>query len=351
MVYPERYVTSLATVHRPRIIPVPGRVLCRVGDQVTADGVIAETELPTGYHLLDVAEVWGTPIADVLQLMVKQIGEIVEQGDVIARIGIVLKQECVSPVDGRIVDAHGSRILIEKIPQYLELKAFYPGQIARLLPGKGAVVEATGALIQGVWSSGEELRGRLEPVVADSGVSLTADRINASHMGTILVGGRSIGTEAIAQAVENQVRGVIVGSIPSDLLSAIQAAPFSVIVTEGFGDLPMDTRTFDLLCAHEGREACLNPNPGGSRQGCWPEVMIPLPADSPPPVAEYGAPLRVGARVRILRAPYENVRGQVVALSTHARKLETGMRARGATVELESVGRVFVPVENIEILH
>ena len=81
-----------------------------------------------------------------------------------------------------------------------------------------------------------------------------------------------------------------------------------------------------------------------------PEVVIPLPAEGRPPTAGYGGTLDVGARVRVLRAPYESAIGQVISFPSLPRQLESGIRARGAIVDLDGT-RVFVPFENLEIVH
>jgi hypothetical protein len=52
----------------------------------------------------------------------------------------------------------------------------------------------------------------------------------------------------------------------------------------------------------------------------------------------------------VLRAPYENRVGRVVALSQLPHRLPSGVRAYGADVEIELEGRAFVPLENLEIL-
>jgi hypothetical protein len=174
--------------------------------------------------------------------------------------------------------------------------------------------------------------------------------ITAAHMGTVLVGGRTLDTEAMAQAIQNQVSGVIVGSVTSDLLPAIEASGLSVVATEGFGDFPINPSAFELLQSCSGRECCLSP----LLQQRWdvrrPEVVIPLPAEGNPPSARYKGVLELGARVRILRAPYENAIGQVFSFPSQPRTLESGVRGKGALVDVDGT-HVFVPLLNLEILN
>jgi hypothetical protein len=350
MLYTESYAIPLATIHRKRTLPVPGEVQCRYGDVVAADRIIAEVEMPMGYHVLDLERILGMRVRNANRILVKEVGSSVEAGEVIARVGRFAKRECVAPATGKIANAGGRKVLIQVTPQHIRLPAFYPGKIVNLIPERGAVIEATGALIQGIWGMGPEVRGRLECVVPEGKASLVADMITAAHMGTILVGGRALDTEAIAEAVRNQVSGVIVGSVTSDLLPAIEASGLALVATEGFGDFAINPSAFELLQSYSGHECCLSP----LLQQRWdvrrPEVVIPLPAEGKPPTAAYGSTLDEGTRVRILRAPYENAIGQVFSMPSQPRTLESGIRARGALVDVDGT-RVFVPFQNLEILH
>ncbi len=68
----------------------------------------------------------------------------------------------------------------------------------------------------------------------------------------------------------------------------------------------------------------------------------------PPPV---GAPLNVGARVRIVRPPHLGAVGTVTAIVPKAQRVASGARLQGAQVELGGgTGKVFVPYVNLELL-
>jgi hypothetical protein len=350
MICAESYATLLATIHRKRTLPVRGLVQCNYGDTVAADRIIAEVDTPMGYHVLDLEQLLGVRVRDARRILTKEVGAAVEQGDVIARVGRLVKRECVSPATGTILNAGGRKVLIQVTPQHIRLTAFYPGKIVNLIPERGAVIELTGALVQGTWGTGPEVRGRLECLVPDGETPLSAAMITAAHMGTVLIGGRALDTDVIAQAIQNQVSGVVVGSVTSELVPAIKASGLSLVAMEGFGDSAINSSAFQVLQSHSGRECCLNP----LLQMRWdvrrPEVVIPLPAEGKPPVAGYGGRLDVGTRVRVLRAPYENAIGQVVSFPSQPHRLDSGIRTLGAIVDLDGT-RAFAPFENLEIVH
>ena len=348
MLYPECSINLLAKVYHKRVLPTHGRVLRQVGEAVMPGTVIAEADVPQGYRLLDLERILGVRVRNMDKVLVKKVDDAVEEGEVIARAGVLSKAVCVSPVTGRILDARDNRVLIEVAPRRIDLTAFYPGRIVNLLLGLGAVIETTGALVQGVWGTGKMVRARLESIVEDGGAALTADLISAAHMGTILVGGRTFDREALDAAVYNEVRAVIVGSIGSELRPLVEASSLALMVTEGFGDFPMNASAFDVLHSYTGREACFSPTTRLRWEGIRPEVVIPLSSEEEPSEIEYGVPLEVGTRVRKLRAPHENALGWVASLPSHPYLVESGIRTLGAEVELDSVGKVFVPLENLE---
>ena len=346
MIYAECFVSSLITVHRRRTLPAPGVVLCRFDEQVSSDRVIAEAEVAQGYRLLDLENELGMRVKDAGQVLQSEIGAMVQAGEVIARRRGLFKRTCVSPVQGTIVDARQGKVLIEVVPEHVELRALYPGKVVNLIPDRGVMIESTGGLIQGMWGAGRARRGRLECLVSAADEALEPDQIQAAHMGTILVGGRGIGQETLARALEYQVGGLIVGSIRSDLLPVLEQSDLSLVATEGFGAFAINAKAFDLLRSQSGQDVCLNPALEANR----PEIFIPQDVESPPPIAELGAQVEVGTTVRALRAPYENEIGQVVSLPPRPFRLESGVRTLGAEVDLASVGKVFIPFENLEIV-
>ncbi|MBN1642015.1 MAG: hypothetical protein JXA09_12340 [Anaerolineae bacterium] len=350
MPYAECYVTPQATIRRRRALPVPGRVLCRYGDQVASDRIIAEADVAMGYHLLDLAYHLQTRRIDMGRVLVKKVGDPVEAGEVIARAGWLFRTECRSPAKGKLIDARRGKVLIETVPEHIDLRALYPGSVVNVIPERGALIEITCALVQGAWGTGRELRGQLDCVVPDRESVLTADMIHVSQMGTVLVGGRTLDRRAIDAAVENEVGAVVVGSLSSGLLPAIEASGLSAIATEGFGDFAMSARMFDLLLSNVGREACLSPAVRTRWAVHRPEIVIPLAQEARAPALEPGMDLAVGSPVRVLRAPYANVLGQVSALPAMPRRLASGVRARVAEVDLGPVGKAYIPFENLEIL-
>jgi hypothetical protein len=348
--YAERYVARLVTIRRQRTLPFPGRVTRRLGERVAAESIIAETDRPRGYHLFKLDQVLGRRIRNPARVMVKRTGDTVEEGEVLARTGAIVSRQYVSPVEGQILDMRGNRVLIQVAPQHIELSAFYPGQIVDVLPGMGAVIETSGTLVQGAWGTGRALRATLYVPVPGEDAPLLPGQISDQHVGAIVVGGRTLDEDAIAQATESRVRAVVVASISSRLLPMVQESGLSLILTEGVGDFPMAADAFELLQSCVGQEVCLNPSPQGASRVQRPEIFCYAPGEDGPPLAAPTMSLEVGARVRALRAPYQNDVGEILSLPASPRRLSSGAQVWGAEVDLESAGVVFIPLENLEIL-
>lgn len=355
MYYPvESRITPLTTIRRERLLPAPGQVLVGSGEMVGPADVVARCQLPGEVRVIDVSRALGIQRERATKYVRKAIGDTVQVNDVLAvPRGLIgqLRKSCRSPVDGQIAEIRDGLILIESEATTFELRAHIKGQVTNVMPNRGVVISAAGALIQGVWGSGGESEGILKMLVDSPLKPLRARSIDVSCHGTVIVGGRIIEEAALEQAVEARVRGIIAGGVNADLCPVLEALPFPVLITEGFGDLPMSQPVFSLLYSNMGREAMLSADTltrWGARR---PDVLIPLRADEEMPHEDtHIPPLEVGDQVRALRAPYLGSMGVVADLPTQPRVMESGARLPVAVVVLEDREQVSIPLANLELI-
>lgn len=346
----ETQVSPLATVRRERVLPAPGEVVVRIGDRVEPTQIIARADLPGDFRILQVARILGIPASQVNRHLRIKLGDTVQEGQVIAKRGFGKIIE--SPIDGMMTASGSGRVLIEAPPLPFELRAYIPGMITNIAGTYGAIVETTGAVVQGVWGAGVESFGVLKRLVKSPDKPLRARDIDPSCHGTIVIGGSGMNESIIERAEELQVRGIVTGGFSPELIPRVKSLPFPIVVTEGIGMMPMSAPIFALLTTNEGREAAIS----GRMRTRWgvirPEVIIPLPADTVPSTqAQPGTSLTEGTRVRVVRAPYAGRVGTIVALPPHARHIETKARVRGAEVKLEEEEKpIFIPLANLEVL-
>lgn len=353
MYYPfESQVTPLTKVRRERVLPARGQILVHVGQRVEPMQVIAQANLPGDFYILPVARLLGIPVSQVKRCLRVKLGDVVRRGQVVAAPRGLSARSVKSPIDGVMTASGGGRVLIEARPTKFELNAYVSGTVTSVLGDYGVVIETTGAVIQGVWGTGGESFGVLKRIVKSPDKPLRPRDIDPSCQGTIIVGGVGLSESVLERAQELQVRGIVTGGLPPELLRHVKRFSFPVVITEGVGEVPMSTPIFRLLTTNDGREASIS----GRVKPRWgvmrPEVVIPLPAETVPSAqVQLRAPLAVGAQVRVVRAPYMGRVGTVVALPARDRRIETGARVRGAEVNLDQEASVFIPLVNLEVLY
>ncbi len=354
MYYPtETRITPLTTIRRERLLPSRGQVLVRPGEVVGPNDVVARCQLPGKVLVVDVARALGVRRERVARFLRKNAGDSVQADEPLAAPRGVwgrFRRGCRAPVDGRIVAIRNGLVLIEAAATTLELTAHTRGQVTNVMPNLGVVISTVGALIQGVWGTGGEAEGVLKVLVDNPQKPLRTKAIDVSCHGTLVVGGRILDKQTLEQAVEAKVRGIIVGSVNADLLPVLRAMPFPILITEGFGALPMSAPAFSLLQANLGREAMIS----ASTQTRWdvrrPEVIIPLRSEELPPEKPGPLALEVGMWVRVTRGSHLGAVGSVTDLPARPQAVESGCRLPVAEVELEKAGKVLVPLANLELI-
>lgn len=351
--YPsEVRVTPLIKIRRERLLPAPGEVLVSPGDRVEAAQVVARANLPSDFRIVPVARLLDVSAGEMKKLLSVKLGDQVRQGQPVAKQRGLFGRTVKSPIDGVVTARGGGRILIEAPPVPFELRAYVKGTVSNVMSQHGAVIETTGAVIEGTWGAGGESFGVLKSLVNRPHHPIQARAINPSCHGTVLIGGAKLDEESLERAEEQGVKGFITGGLPPRLLPLVEAVSFPVIATEGLGEIPMSRPIFDLLTTNEGREAALS----GDMQVRWnierPEVVVHLPSEAQPtPPEQIGAPLTEGTPVRVVQPPYMGQVGTVVELPQHPRAIETGAMTRCAEVELEQEGAtVYIPLINLEVL-
>ncbi|MCS7250967.1 MAG: hypothetical protein RMK32_04940 [Anaerolineae bacterium] len=345
----------LVTIRRERRLPIPGKVLVQRGDGVESTTVIAVAEQPASVAIVDVARMLKISPDRATAYLQRKLGTSVRTGEPIARRRVWLGLRTLvarSPVDGEIVMAGGGKALIRAGMRPFELRAGFPGTVVDILPSRGAVIQTTGALIQGFWSTGTDFSGMIR-IVTGAAEPLRARAIDPMAQGTIVVGGAWIEPSALEQAERFQVRGIIAGSMEASLLPMLRELSFPVVLIEGFGHLAMHPGIFRIFSLYQGREAFVlsSPTDPSSPSG-RPEILIPAPTENPPPPEPSSEiPLQPGIRVRLLREPYRGRTGVVSRISPHPWTLDSGLRSWCAEIHLDSEeSKIWVPIYNMEIL-
>jgi transcription antitermination factor NusG len=366
---PGLLVTPRTRYRARRVLPIAGEVLVRVGDRVQARDVVARTELPGDVTPLNLAHQLSLPPGHVAECMLKREGERVEVGEVIARTkGIFgfFKSEYVSQTAGTIesISRVTGQVLVRGAPLPVEVRAFVTGEVTEVLPGEGCVVEAEVSRVQGIFGIGGEAFGPIRLSCRQHDEPLTPELITPQMLGAVVVGGARMTGEAVRRGVEVGCAAIVSGGIDdADLreilgydlgvaITGTEQIGLTLIITEGFGEIAMAERTFQLLASREGAEASVTGATQIRAGVLRPEILIPVDAQSPLAATDQpgGGTLEVGSTVRIVRDPHFGVIGTVTALPPELHTLESGSRARVLVVRTGEGGEVTVPRANVELI-
>ena len=365
-------VTRRTKLRRERILPLKGEVLVEKGGRLTAEEVVAKTDLPGGVQTINVVNILGITPSEILEFMLKKEGDPIEENEPIAQnkplFGLsFLKTQVKSPIKGfveRVSDTTGQVILREP-PVPVQIHAYIDGVVAEILPGEGVVMETEASFIQGIFGICGEANGDLEVVVDGPADVLSEDRIKPEHKGKILAGGSLITAGAFKKAREMGVNGVIAGGFNDQDLKGVLGYDLGVaitgtenlgttlVVTEGFGKIPMAPKSFELLKDRNGSRASISGATQIRAGVIRPEIIIPHNSSSAS--VEEGAAgdrkgMEIGNQVRVIREPYFGEIGRVKSLPHELTRVESETKVRILEVDFGDGVGVIIPRANVEMI-
>lgn len=356
-------------LRKERRLPLPGEVHVSEGQQVVASDLVASTHLPGNVTTVNVARDLNLQPGEVPRAMIVSEGDAVEPGQLIAETKALwglFHSTATSPIAGTIetISAVTGQVLLRGEPIPVRMDAYIAGAVVETLGDEGVLIEATCALMQGIFGIGGEAYGPLALRAQTPEDTLDESAIDDTCKGKVIVGGSLVTGEALEKAVEVGAKGIVVGGVGHQDLDAFLGYPLGVaitgheqkgitlIITEGFGRISMAQRTFNLLKAREGVQASINGATQIRAGVIRPEVIITYPEGEAPPISdvEAGAGLRIGSSIRLIRDPYFGVLATVVELPEHPRQIETEADVRVLVAELEDGHRIEAPRANVEVV-
>jgi hypothetical protein len=350
MIAPVNHVIGLTTIIRERLLPVSGEVLVRQSQKVSPVDVVAETHWAREHVLLDVARMLGITPNQADRLIKCRVGDRIPAGTEIAMSKGVFPRRVTTPREGRVVAVGAGQILMEAGETKLELRAGIPGAVIEIIPDRGVVIQTTGALIQGIWGNGRIDTGLLVNLADQPDHILDADQLDISLRGSIILGGMLKDEETLMAAAQLPVRGLILSSVPSALIPQMREMRFPIMVTDGFGAMPMNGAAYKLLSTNAKREATVNAERYNRYSGARPEVIIPLPVSNEPPIPREAEIFAPGLQVRMRRPPQMGKVGSITSIKPGLTLLPSGLRAAAAEVKLENGETVIAPLVNLEVV-
>lgn len=362
-------IVARTLVEKDRRLPLKGDVHVKKGDRVTAESVVASTNLPGNVYPVNIANILGCEAREITDFLVKKEGDLLEKDEVIAEtqgfFGF-FKSYVRSPIKGTVesLSTVTGQAILREPPIPVEVYAYVDGIIDDVYPGEGVKVNTAATFIQGIFGIGPEVIGELKMAVKSPSDVLDKDNITLEQKGKIIVGGSLVTAAALDRAVELGVKGVIVGGYDAhdlkeflgyDLGVAITGTEdkgITLVVTEGFGKINMAKKTFDLLKGAEGRKTSINGATQIRAGVIRPEVVIPI---SDANIADQKhAPnngMTIGTLVRIIRQPHFGEVAKVVSLPEKPVIIPSEAKVRVVEIETLSTGeKMMLPRANVEII-
>lgn len=361
-------VTDSTIIRRRRILPLPGMVLVKVDDRIGSNQPVARAELPGKVYPLNLANQLGVAPNEIKEYLIKKGGDAVQKDEVLAENKPLfkwLKTEIRSPITGTVesVSTVTGQVLLREPPRVLELLGYVDGVVVEMHPQQGVTIECACSMVQGIFGIGGETYGELVMAVASPDAVLTPDHVKPDMKGKVVVGGSFLPSETMVKAKEVGVAGLVVGGIHDKDLRALlgydlgvaitgsEQVGFTMILTEGFGTIPMAQKTFALLSAHAGAKASISGATQIRAGVIRPEIIIPQAgAGAGRIVQPQREGIRLGDPVRIIRDPLFGKIGEVSALPSDLQKIPTESEVRVLEVRFPDGQTAVIPRTNIEVI-
>jgi len=361
-------------IRKDRNLPLPGDVIVKKGDTVKSGDIVAMTNLPGKVHAVNVINRLAILPTDLRKNMLKKEGDSVVKDEPIAETSPFIKMFksiCLSPITGvieSISDITG-QVLLREPPKPVQITAYVDGKVVETIENEGVVIETNATFIQGIFGIGGETTGELQIVVNSPDDIVKPEDVKEVHRGKIIAGGSIIYSDAIKKALDTGVKGIVVGGIRDkeinellgyDLGVAITGSEdinITIIITEGFGQIGMAQRTFDMLKLREGAVASINGATQIRAGVVRPEIIIPYndedtsgKSDESGSADGKSAGISIGDQIRIIRNPNFGMLGTVKSLPSELQTIETEAMARVLEVKFPDGQTSIVPRANIEAI-
>ena len=353
-----------------RSLPGKGTITTLQNDEVSPQDILGESLVVAGFSSINLAKKLGVSPRLIENYLQKQIGSKVYKGELLAlKTGFLTKKVVIAPTDGILdqLDPVKGELRIKLESKTVPLTAGVYGIIEQVDAQRGEVLIKTLAnQIFGLVGSGMERGGVLE-ILPTTSPLINSSSIKPTMTRHILVGGSLTYGEAIKRAISFGVTGIITGGINlsdyrsiSGNISQIGMGSeigLTLMVTEGFGPIPIGEDLRQMLDAYHGRYVFMDGNstiltlPSTTADSILTLRKISLPKTSllrlKPEV--HLEDLEMGKKVRIIWPPFMGVQGTIVAIDQVPTTIESGISTFLLTLETR-MKKIKVPFTNVELI-
>ena len=271
MVIAQQYKVRLMPSQKFRL-SFEGEAQCmvKVGDPVKPETPVFEGRTSEVLQSINLNKELGVRPHEAGRYVMKEEGEIVDVGDIIARRSVAMGTA------ERIVRAHtDGRLMLDNISAgFAEIRAPFNdtvvkagvhGKVARIYPermGRRVVdLDVTGFVSEPFHYVGQSVSGEL--FLLKQGNSLyRPGEVDDRCADKIVVAGRSLSVALYEALAEQGARGIIVGGMPKTEFEILAESRIPIFIMEGWGIIPVNTILFQVLKEYEGNSVCLDGEEG-----------------------------------------------------------------------------------------
>lgn len=351
--YPEqRFASSWARIQREALLPeeAVGTVRVKQGDRVDILDVVARGLIPARHIVIDATEQLRLRNPDILpELMLVDLRTPVEAGAPIAGQNPERGRRVFAPLDGLVVYVGEGRIIMQQSPEIIEIEAGVRGRVTSVYPNRGVSIQATGAVIQGVWGNGKTALASLSLEPNEGILNMEMDELEQAYRNAIIITRNAITEPTFTVGNVRGFAGIIAPSMDAALIPLALECNFALLLTEGFGSTRMALEIYEMLEQFAGNQATLDAYRPRRWQPRRAEVVINRPPAGATDERQAGVALAIGMRVRVTRQPFQGETGTVIDLPRQRILVENGLRVHCAGVQMQAGETVAIPLANLEL--
>jgi hypothetical protein len=332
-------------VYRTFTLPYSGTDLVRIGQEVAAGDPIAEVRMPARFQVFDVVNNFKINPRHIDRYIERLVGEPVKAGDIIAQKSGIIGRIFRAPEDGMVVAIRDGKITLAMGEKVVQVLAAFPGTVVEIISERGAVIATQGALLQGIWGNGLNVSA----VLTRWGEEAEAEKADG-FAGKILAVDHCASRAQLNRYMAQQPAGMVFGSILPQVLPELERADIPMMVLVGFGELPLDPISLQMLKQMQGQMVTLNATTPDPLEGTHPELILPGRAQFTEELFPAEELLKVGRRVRLLGKPYAGSVGTVIELPEQPEMFASGLVMEAVVVQREDGQVIRVPRANIVVI-
>lgn len=292
----------------------------KTGDSVVPRSIVLKGNESIVLQAINLSQELGVAPSQVAKFMVKDDGEIVDEGELVARRSIAagtVERLVYSSFSGKLsFDRLASGVLEVRSPfTETEVLARVHGKVERIFPEqfhkREIHISVNAFSTRPFMILGNYVAAPLRFLKEGNAVYRARD-VDSSCEGAVVVVGRSLSVALYDALLSAGAKGIVVGGIQKTELSAFAEPAIPLVITEGWGIIPVNEVLWSVLKEHEEDICIVNP---------YEKILAITPSSSVPTVSKDESlinagitviELHKGQQVQVRDLPYWGYTGKVI---------------------------------------